>query len=190
MDAARVAERGLVGDLSLKDPLCSRLPINKVLKGATVSDRILRDQLIAQLEGGQAYMPVKDVFEGFPVNRAGVRVDGIRHTPWELLEHLRIAQGDILYFTRDPNYVTPPWPAEHWPKTTMPLSAEVWNESVSVFLDELNQVKNMARDPEISLFERIPHGSGQTYLREILLVADHNAYHLGQLLMLRRALDA
>ena len=155
-----------------------------------MNDGILRDQLVAQLEGGQAYMPVKDMLEGFPIERAGERIEGIRHTPWELLEHLRIAQWDILYFTLDPQHVTPPWPDEHWPKTTRPGSPEVWNESMAAFLNELDQVKNMARDPEIPLFAPIPHGSGQTYLREILLVADHNAYHLGQLLMLRRALEA
>lgn len=154
-----------------------------------MSERILRDQLVAQLEGGQAYLPVVDIFEGFPTGQAGVRIDGIRHTPWELLEHLRIAQWDILFFTLDPAHVTPKWPDDHWPTTEVPDSEEVWNESVSIFLAELDQVKALARDPKIPLFERIPHGSGQTYLREILLVADHNAHHLGQLLMLRRALE-
>jgi len=154
-----------------------------------MSDRILRDQLIAQLEGGQAYLPVVDILIGFPVEGAGVRVDRIRHTAWELLEHLRIAQWDILFFTLDPKHVTPPWPDEHWPKTSAPESDTAWQTSVSVFLSELDQVKSLARDPNTPLFERIPHGSGQTYLREILLVADHNAHHLGQLLMLRRALE-
>jgi hypothetical protein len=160
------------------------------LKGAIVNEQILRDQLIAQLEGGQAYLPVVDIFEGFPIEQTGTRIDGIRHTPWELLEHLRIAQWDILYFTLDPNHVTPQWPKEHWPTTEVPDSKETWNASVSVFLSELDHVKALARDPEIPLFERISHGSGQTYLREILLVADHNAHHLGQLLMLRRAFEA
>jgi len=154
-----------------------------------MSESILRDQLIAQLEGGQAYLPVADIFEGFPIEQAGVRIDGIRHTPWELLEHLRIAQWDILFFILDPNHITPTWPQEHWPTAEAPDSNEDWNISVSVFLSELDQVKALARDPKTPLFEKIPHGSGQTYLREILLVADHNAHHLGQLLMLRRALE-
>ena len=154
-----------------------------------MSESILRDQLIAQLEGGQAYLPVADIFEGFPIEQAGVRIDGIRHTPWELLEHLRIAQWDILFFTLDPKHVTPTWPQEHWPTAEAPASDEDWNISVSVFLSELDQVKALARDPKTPLFEKIPHGSGQTYLREILLVADHNAHHLGQLLMLRRAVE-
>lgn len=155
-----------------------------------MDEAALRDQLVAQLEGGQAYLAVEKILDGFPIERAGVRIDGIRHTPWELLEHLRIAQWDILYFTLDPQHITPPWPEEHWPKEASPASSEAWSASARLFLDELEQVKELARDPETPLFEKIPHGSGQTYLREILLVADHNAHHLGQLLMLRRALEA
>ncbi len=154
------------------------------------SERILRDQLIVQLEGGQAYLPVVKILEGFPVKQAGIHVDGVTHTPWELLEHLRIAQWDILFFTVDPHHVTPPWPQDHWPQNPAPDSEYEWHESAATFLAELEQVKALARNPEISLFDRIPHGTGQTYLREILLVADHNAHHLGQLLMLRRALEA
>ena len=154
-----------------------------------MNETVLREQLIAQLKGGQAYLPVKEIFEEFPIERASVRIDSIRHTPWELLEHLRIAQWDILGFTMNPNHITPPWPDEHWPKNPVPESDGAWRSSVAVFLSELEHVKELARNPETPLFERIPHGSGQTYLREILLVADHNAYHLGQLLMLRRALE-
>lgn len=155
-----------------------------------MNETVLRGQLIAQLNGGQAYLPVREIFEGFPVERVGVRIDGIRHTPWELLEHLRIAQWDILQFTIDPDHITPPWPDEHWPKNPAPDTDEAWRSSVDVFLSELEHVKELARNLEIPLFEKIPHGSGQTYLREILLVADHNAHHLGQLMMLRRALEA
>jgi len=154
-----------------------------------VKETVLRDQLIAQLEGGQAYLPVKRIVEEFPIEYAGVRIDSIRHTPWELLEHLRIAQWDILQFTINPNHVTPPWPDEHWPKSSAPQAEEEWTSSSNVFLAELERVKELARNPETPLFEKIPHGSGQTYLREILLVADHNAHHLGQLMMLRRALE-
>ena len=154
-----------------------------------MTEQILRDQLIAQLEGGQAYLPVADILNGFPIAQAGAQIDGIRHTSWELLEHLRIAQWDILHFTLDANHVTPKWPDLHWPATRAPESSNAWNASVSVFLSELDHVKALATDPKTPLFEQIPHGTGQTYLREILLVADHNAHHLGQLLMLRRALE-
>lgn len=154
-----------------------------------MSERILRDQLVAQLEGGQAYLPVTEILEGFPVPCAGDRMGRCRHTPWELLEHLRIAQWDILNFTLDPQHVTPPWPDEHWPDDAAPQSANDWHDAAKTFLEDLERVVAMARDPKIPLFETIPHGTGQTYLREILLVADHNAHHLGQLLMLRRAFE-
>ena len=154
-----------------------------------MDEHVLRDQLIAQLDGGQAFLPVVSILKGFPATHAGVRIDGIAHTPWELLEHLRIAQWDILFFTLDPKHITPPWPDEHWPKSSAPGSIGGWNDSVEKFLADLEHVKSLARNPEIPLLETIPHGSGQTYLREILLVSEHNAYHLGQLLMLRRALE-
>jgi hypothetical protein len=147
----------------------------------------VRSQLVAQLEGGQAYPPVVSILDGFPIDRTGDRIDGIRHTAWELLEHLRIAQWDILEFTLDPEHVTPPWPEGHWPKNSKPTTEADWRDSVAAFLSDLDRVVDLARDPETPLDELIPHGSGQTYLREILLVADHNAYHLGQLMMLRRA---
>jgi len=154
-----------------------------------MSDEILRKQLIAQLEGGQAYAPIEETLRGIPATLVGRRVDGIAHTVWELLEHMRIAQWDILNFTIDPNHVTPPWPDEHWPPTSAPPNAAAWDRSLDVFLAELERVKELARDPNTDLYQGIAHGSGQTMLREILLVADHNAYHLGQVMMIRRALE-
>ena len=153
-----------------------------------MNERILRDQLIAQLEGGQAYIPIERAVREFPVELAGRTVDGVRHTAWEILEHMRIAQWDILRFTIDPDHITPPWPDEHWPKTPIP-ELGAWEKAGDVFLDELEQVKALARDPAVDPFATIPHGTGQTVLREILLVADHNAYHLGQIMLIRRALE-
>lgn len=150
---------------------------------------VLRRQLIAQLEGGQAYSPVEKIVREFPAELVGRTAGPIRHTAWELLEHLRIAQWDILRFTVDSEHVTPEWPAEHWPKSASPPGEVAWSTSVDAFLADLASVKAIARDPETDLFAKIPHGSGQTVLREILLVADHNAYHLGQLMQLRRALE-
>ncbi len=150
---------------------------------------ILRSQLIAQLEGGQAYPPVEKIVRGFPHALAGKRPGSIRHTAWELLEHLRIAQWDILHFTIDADHVTPPWPDEHWPKSPSPPDITAWDRSVEAFLDDLERVKGLARDTDLELSAKIPHGDGQTFLREILLVADHNAYHLGQLMQLQRALE-
>jgi len=154
-----------------------------------VNEDVLRTQLIEQLAAGQAHIPVGEAICGFPAELAGEHVDGVTHTAWEILEHMRIAQWDILNFTIDPNHVTPPWPDEHWPPTSAPQDAAAWNRSLDIFFCELEKVKELARDPQVDLFRVIPHGTGQTVLREILLVADHNAYHLGQFMLIRRALE-
>jgi len=154
-----------------------------------VNEDVLRKQLIAQLDGGQAYAPLESSIRDFPGDLAGRKPEGISHTPWELLEHMRIAQWDILRFTIDPEHVTPPWPDEHWPKCAAPTGPAEWQQSIDTFLRELGEVKRLAEDPGTELDRKIPHGTGQTYLREILLVADHNAYHLGQIMLIRRALE-
>lgn len=154
-----------------------------------MNDDVVRKQLVAQLETGQAYIKIGEAICEFPRELAGERIDGIAHTAWEILEHMRIAQWDILRFTIDPDHVTPPWPDEHWPPTSAPADTSEWERSLGVFFAELKQVKELARNPEIDLYQVIPHGTGQTVLREILLVADHNAYHIGQFMMIRRALE-
>ena len=161
-----------------------------IYQGGLVRDQVLRDQLLAQLEGGQAYMPVAAIIREFNWEDAGRKPIGIRHTPWQLLEHLRISQWDILRFTLDPDHESPKWPDEYWPEEDVPFNEAHWHRSVETFFEELEQVKTLARDPATNLFSQIPHGTGQTILREILLVADHNAYHLGQFLMIRRALES
>ena len=155
-----------------------------------MNEQILRQQLDAQLVGGQAYMPLDRAIREFPWNLSGQAVEPLRHTAWEILEHMRIAQWDILNFTLDPGHVTPPWPDEHWPKAKAPANEAAWEGSVETFFEELAAVRALAADPDTNLFDPIPHGKGQTVLREILLVADHNAYHLGQFLLIRRALGA
>lgn len=153
-----------------------------------MNEEVLRRQLLAQLHGGQAYIPIEKALREFPASLAGRKPQDVSHTPWELLEHMRIAQWDIWQFTVNPDHVTPPWPDEHWPSTASPATDSQWHASVARFLGELDEVKKLAQDPQVDLFAPIPHGTGQTTLREILLVADHNAYHLGQLMLLRRAL--
>jgi hypothetical protein len=112
------------------------------------------------------------------------------HSPWMLLEHMRIAQRDILEFSRNPKYVAPDWPAAYWPKTQSPPSAASWNKSVQEFRRDLKAMQRMVANPKTDLFARIPWGDGQTILREALLVADHNAYHLAQLVDVRRMLGS
>jgi hypothetical protein len=124
------------------------------------------------------------------VDLRGRKPKGVPHTPWRLVEHMRIAQWDILEFSRNPNHVSPPFPAVYWPDGDAPPTADAWDQSVEAFRADLQAMCDLVADPATDLFARIPHGDGQTILREALLVADHNAYHLGQLVVVRRALGA
>ncbi len=125
-----------------------------------------------------------------PAALGGSRVAGAPHTAWQLLEHLRIAQWDILEFSRNPEHVSPEFPGGYWPSTEAPSSARAWNHSVRAFQADLQAMISLVSSPKTDLFARIPHGDGQTILREALLVADHNAYHIGQLVLLRKLLKA
>jgi hypothetical protein len=151
-------------------------------------DQSLRDHLLYLLRGGGAHLSFEAAIDGIPEDMRGARVDGITHTPWRLLEHMRIAQWDILEFSRNPRHVSPPWPEGYWPDGSHPPDATAWGRSIEAFRADLEAMQDLVADPATDLFTRIPHGDGQTILREALLVADHNAYHLGQLVMLRRCL--
>lgn len=154
------------------------------------ADRDLREQLVYLLKGGGAHVHFMDAVEGFPPGKYAVFANGLPHTGWQLLEHSRIAQLDILEFSRDPKHVSPDFPGGYWPKTPTPPSDNAWSESVAAFQRDLEEMVRLVQDPRTNLFGKIPHGQGQTILREALLLADHNAYHLGQLVDLRRALGA
>jgi hypothetical protein len=123
-----------------------------------------------------------------PPELRGRRPSGISHTPWRLLEHLRICQWDILEFSRDPDHVSPEFPAGYWPSTDEPPGPEAWEESSAAFRSDQQTMIDLVSDPATDLYATIPHGQGQTILREALLVADHNAYHIGQLVVVRQAL--
>ena len=150
----------------------------------------LRKHLLYLLGGGGAHVDFDSAVAGWPAQLRGKKPKGLPHTAWQLLEHMRIAQWDILEFTRNPKHVSPEWPAGYWPATDVPPSPNAWNKSVSTFRADLKAMMSLVRSPSRDLFVRIPHGEGQTILREALLVADHNAYHLGELVYLRRALGA
>jgi uncharacterized damage-inducible protein DinB len=153
-----------------------------------VKDKPLRDQLVELLTGGNAHVDWRGAFARIPAKLRGVCPPGAGHSIWELLEHMRIAQWDILEFSRNPKHVSPDWPAGYWPKTQAPGNAKAWDESVKSFARDLTAMKKLVANPRTDLFARIPHGTGQSILREALLVADHNAYHLGQVLIVRRLL--
>jgi len=150
----------------------------------------VREQLVAVLRGGNAHATLDQAVEDFPTKLRGVKPEGAPHSPWQLLEHMRIAQWDILEFSRNPKHVSPAWPEGYWPKTEKPPTADAWTKSVASFKKDLKAMQKLVEDPKTDLYARLPHGTGQSILREALLVADHNAYHIGQLVLLRRLLGA
>lgn len=154
------------------------------------NDHSLRDHLVELLDGGHAHIRFDDAVKDFPPELRGQRPAGSPHTAWQLLEHLRIAQWDILEFSRNAKHVSPKWPEGYWPTNEAPPNAEAWDSSVAAFREDLQAMIAMARDASIDLYARIAHGDGQTVLREILLTADHNAYHIGQLMLVRRMLES
>ena len=155
-----------------------------------MSDRSLREHVIYLLEDGGAHIGFESAIANLPVACRGTRVDGVPHTLWRLLEHLRICQWDILEFSRDPAHESPVFPQGYWPEGDAPPDDLAWDKTAQAFRDDLQAMIDLVADPGTDLFARIPHGTGQTILREALLVADHNAYHLGQFVFLRRALGA
>jgi hypothetical protein len=154
------------------------------------NDKALREQVIYLLEGGGAHAKFEEVVAGIPPKLLGQKPSGLPHSLWMLLEHLRIAQWDILEFSRNAKHVSPGWPEGYWPKADAPPSPAAWNTSVKKFRRDRKAMQELVKDPRTDLFAKIPWGDGQTVLREALLVADHNAYHLGQMLDARRLLGA
>jgi hypothetical protein len=150
----------------------------------------LRQHVLDLLRGGNAHITFEDAIADLPPALRGAKPKGVPHTPWRLLEHMRIAQRDILEFSRSPRHVSPPFPDGYWPAQDAPPDDRAWERSVAAFQADLKQMEELVADPATDLFPRIPHGDGQTILREALLVADHNAYHLGQLIVIRRCLGA
>lgn len=146
-------------------------------------DKALRSHLLELLDGESAHISLEAVLRDFPIEKINERI-GQSHSAWELLEHIRIAQWDILDFTTNAQYKEMAWPDDYWPKTAR--AAESWKESVRQVLDDLQTMRGLVANKKTDLFAKIPHGSGQTILREAMLVADHNAYHLGQLAILRK----
>jgi hypothetical protein len=150
------------------------------------SDKLLRDNLVQLLKGGHAHTTFDQAVRGFPVERAGERPPGSPHSAWELLEHLRLAQKDILEFSKSADYVSPKWPEGYWPKNPGPADPGDWKKSVDEFHVDLKAFEAMLRDATIDVYARFPWGDGQTLLREALVLADHNSYHIGQLVLVRR----
>ena len=153
-----------------------------------MSDRALREQLAAALSWEDAHAGLDRVVDGVPLERWSAAPPGLPYTLWQLLEHIRLAQHDILDFCRNPSYAELRWPDDYWPPAgATPTAGEV-SASIAALREDREALGRLALDASIDLFARIPHGSGQTYLRELLLVIDHSSYHLGQMVAVRRAL--
>lgn len=150
----------------------------------------LRKELDRLLSGKGAHADFDAAVNDFPAQLRGVKPEGAPHSAWELLEHMRVAQWDMLEFSRDPKHVSPSWPEGYWPKSAAPESAETWEKSVKAFHHDLAAMRKLVADPKSDLFTPFAHGEGQTLLREAMQMADHNAYHVGELIFLRRLLGA
>ena len=150
----------------------------------------LRQHLLELLNGGHAHATFDQAVKSFPVALRGKTPKNAEHSAWQVLEHLRITQWDILEFSRDANHKSPDWPSGYWPGTAAPPNDKAWDKSVRAFRKDFRDLCDLVSDESTDFFATIPHGTGQTILREVLLVADHNAYHLGALVLLRRLLGA
>ena len=150
----------------------------------------LSQHLVELLVGGHAHAKFEDAIEGLPAKLRGEKPENFPHSPWMILEHLRITQWDILEFSRNQKHESPKWPEGYWPEAEAPLTESAWTKSVEQFHSDLKAMQNFVTNPKTDLFAKIPWGAGQTILREALLVADHNAYHVAQIVDVRRLLGA
>ena len=154
------------------------------------NEEALRQQLANMLDWGEAHVDFEKALSHMPFKQQGRVPPGLPHSAWQLLEHMRIALWDILEFTRGSQHTSPKWPDGYWPATVAPPDDKAWKRSVDSFLGDLEGMRRLITDPASDLFQPLAHGTGQTLLREALLAADHNAYHLGQLVLVRKALAA
>lgn len=153
-------------------------------------DKELRSHVLSLLEGGNAHIKLQDAVKGFPIGKINAKAQNVPYSPWELIEHMRITQYDILDFIRNPKYRYMEWPKDYWPAKGKKADSAAWRKSISAFNRDAAELKKILKDPKTDLYAKIPHGTGQTVLREMLLVADHNAYHIGELLVVRRGIGA
>jgi hypothetical protein len=160
------------------------------IKTSHSADKALREHLLYLLQGGGAHAKFEDVMASWPATLYGKKVENLPYSAWMLLEHMRIAQWDILDFSINPKYKALDWPSGYWPKSEAPPSPQAWKNSIRLFEKDLKSMEDLVSSPKTDLYAKIPWGDGQTILREALLVADHNGYHLGQLVTLRRLVGA
>ena len=153
------------------------------------TDKIIREQLLGLLNAGNAHMSFGDAVSGFPLKEINRRLPNASYTVWHLLEHIRIAQWDILEFVRNPHHISPEFPAGYWPGEDRMATASPWKKTIKGFLEDLKAVEKLVKDPRADFFGPIPHAKDYTLFLEILTLADHNAYHVGEFVTLRRVLN-
>lgn len=149
----------------------------------------IRELLLEQLGGRNAHIDFEQATEGLELKDVGVRPEGLPHSIWELVEHIRIAQDDILEFSKNPDYESPEWPEEYWPESGKPAGRDEWEQSLKTIRKDHEEMVRLVKNPDNDLLEPFEHGDGQTLFREAMLIVDHNAYHIGQIVDVRRLLD-
>ncbi len=152
-------------------------------------NEVLREQLLALLRGGNAHLGFDKAIANFPMAHINTKPPNVSYTPWHLLEHIRLAQWDILEFVRDPQHVSPAWPQGYWPAPDAPADETRWQQTIAEFKADLQAIKDLVQDPHTDFFGPIPHAPDYTIFREVLLVADHNAYHIGEFAILRQVME-
>ncbi len=153
------------------------------------ADKVIREELTALLRGGNAHMSFDDAVSGFPLKEINRRLPNATYTVWHLLEHVRIAQWDILEFVRNPDHVSPEFPGGYWPKPGETATPARWKKTVEEFGADLEAFVDLVNNPKADFFQPIPHAKDYTVFREVLLAADHNAYHVSEIVAIRRLLD-
>ncbi|HEX9617720.1 MAG TPA: DinB family protein [Anaerolineales bacterium] len=153
-------------------------------------EKITREQLLSLLQGGNAHMSFEKAIDRFPIEKINTSPTGIPYTPWRLLEHMRIAQWDILEFIRNPEHISPAWPEGHWPAEGEQADWLRWEKTIVGFQEDHKALERFVSDPDTGLFAPLAHAPGYNILREILVVSDHNSYHLGEFALLRQILNA
>jgi hypothetical protein len=153
------------------------------------SDQVVREQLLALLNGGNAHQSFEQAVADFPAEHFNTKPPNVAYTPWHILEHIRIAQWDILEFIRNPDHISPQWPSGYWPDPAEAADQAQWERTIGSFLSDLGSLRDIVADPETDLYAPIPHAEDYTIFREILVVSDHNAYHIGEFAILRQVMD-
>lgn len=172
----------------------NELPKTKSIMQSTQSiadaTSAVREQLVQLLTGSNAHQPFEEAIKDLPVSLRGVKPDKLPYTIWQLVDHIRIAQWDILEYSRDPNHQSPPWPDGYWPKEVAPPDDAAWEQAIEQIRRDRDAFVDLLHDSNRDLYAPFAHGNGQNLLREALLIADHTAYHVGEIIIIRRLLDA